>query len=92
MKYVLYDILQRAFSSPFAQIITNEIPFYVLSDDELKRRVIAEKERPGHPDGLSDSLSRVWTLMVTCWDPNPSERPSFQYIAETLPKLAAGKL
>ncbi|KAK1222896.1 hypothetical protein PQX77_014318, partial [Marasmius sp. AFHP31] len=56
------------------EIFAGCVPFYDLIDSAVLLAVYIEKQQPSRPIGLDDDA--VWELMTSCWNYDPSDRPT----------------
>lgn len=80
----------KATESDHGQVLTGTPPFGRRGKIELACKVALEGERPQRPRdseklGFTD---KVWEVLQTCWEKNPSARPPIDDISACL-KLAA---
>ena len=69
-----------SFSSILYELLTEKIPFEGQPLAKIDK-MIADKERPILPDDISSDLR---DLIENCWKQNPSERPLFSEIIDTM--------
>ncbi len=60
------------------------LPYSDLEDDEAVRRQKLQNKKLLRPPLCSDSL---WEIMNECWQQDPSNRPIFKTLKESLPEL-----
>ncbi|KAJ3416314.1 hypothetical protein HDV05_002254 [Chytridiales sp. JEL 0842] len=71
-----------AFAMTCYEILTEgDIPLTNIPDALIYQSVVNNNLRPQRPDDIPDSL---WSLMKSCWHPDPLQRPSFATISVTL--------
>ena len=77
--------------SDHGQVLTGTSPFADRGKAELACKIVIENERPLRPRdseklGFTD---KIWEILQTCWEKDPSARPSIDAISADL-KRAAG--
>jgi serine/threonine protein kinase len=72
------------------ELLTGEIPFSKLSDGAVILGVRrGERPDPPNPETVKRGLdSWLWEYLMQCWDEIPSKRPSIDFLASELNKLA----
>ena len=68
----------------FWEILTQSEPFHGYSLKQLEEKVVTEGLRPMIPEGVSPDIS---SLILSCWNTDPSTRPSIQLICSTLDEV-----
>jgi Protein tyrosine and serine/threonine kinase len=63
------------------EMISEQIPFFGYDSNELYSKVVVEGYRPQLPTRIAPSLAE---MILSCWSPNPSSRPSFETICNNL--------
>lgn len=66
------------------EILTGQVPFHDTSSPGEVQKKVLQGSRPALPD---DSPFRLNALIVGCWDPKASSRPSFGEICAELRRL-----
>ncbi|KAL2317611.1 hypothetical protein Fmac_031487 [Flemingia macrophylla] len=66
------------------ELVTLQQPWHGLSHAQVVGAVAFQNRRLAVPPNISPALA---SLMESCWEDNPSDRPSFGSIVETLKKL-----
>ncbi|KAK1223870.1 Rho guanine nucleotide exchange factor [Marasmius sp. AFHP31] len=56
------------------EIFAGRVPFHDLIDGAVLLAVYVEKQQPSRPAELDDNA--VWELMTSCWNYDPSNRPT----------------
>ncbi len=69
-----------SFGGILYELAVGKPPFAGFTRKEVENK-IEKGERPPFPDGISNSFS---TLIRKCWSQNPSDRPSFAEIVDTM--------
>ncbi|KAF8709181.1 Protein tyrosine kinase, partial [Rhizoctonia solani] len=72
------------------EIITAEIPYIECSQGAIYK-VKDRKRHPNRPQGLlgSDRSDAMWSLLVQCWDHDPSARPTAREVLEKVRSATA---
>ncbi|EIM89601.1 kinase-like protein, partial [Stereum hirsutum FP-91666 SS1] len=67
------------------EIFSGEVPFFGIYEPLLAKAVVDNGERPKRPGRLDkEENDSLWKLMESCWDGDPSARPSFVSIQDTM--------
>ncbi|XP_072042860.1 uncharacterized protein [Amphiura filiformis] len=70
------------------EIVTTEIPFFMIIGDFKIMRAICDGKRPEIPD---DCPSELKYLMQSCWEADYNKRPTMEIIGAALQSCIAGK-
>ena len=65
-------------SSYSHKIFAGCVPFPDLSDVAVLYAVLLENKHPTRPEGHPELPDPMWDMMVTCWDVDPSSRPTME--------------
>lgn len=71
------------------EILTRELPFYHVRDNNHVIIHIASGVKPREPDFLGDvgdtEIDRfLWSICLKCWEPNPGSRPPISEVEEEI--------
>ena len=59
------------------------MPYFTMTNSEAMEKIV-EGYRLPQPEECSQDM---YKLMLSCWNVNPEERPTFEKILETIEKL-----
>ncbi|KAJ8095395.1 hypothetical protein PM082_023165 [Marasmius tenuissimus] len=68
------------------EIFAGHPPFHQLNDGAVVMAVLVEQRDPSRPEGLEDD---IWELMTSCWNFEPSLRPTAADILEQIRDLSS---
>jgi hypothetical protein len=69
------------------EVCTRKTPYSCMSQQQVQFYVSVKKGRPNLKIIPSNTPPKIIQLMQMCWDHNPDNRPSFEYIVDYLQKL-----
>lgn len=81
-------LLPEGATHPFAQVYTGQVPWGADVEDSNVRFAVLHKALPDRPTeeqcGGKAVVDEVWALLESCWETEPSERPSMTEVVKTL--------
>jgi hypothetical protein len=69
------------------EVCTRKTPYSCMSQQQVQFYVSVKKGRPNLKIIPSNTPPKIIQLMQMCWDHNPDNRPSFEYIVDYLQNL-----
>jgi len=69
------------------EVCTREIPYEYYTKDNILFRVSVRKKRPSLKKIPYDTPKKFVELMQKCWDQDPDNRPSFDYIIDYIKNI-----
>ncbi|KAK1227622.1 Rho guanine nucleotide exchange factor [Marasmius sp. AFHP31] len=81
-----------AYAGVCLEIFTGRLPFSELNDAQVMFAVLIHKKHPARPTDSPGLRDDMWSLMMRCWDANPSSRPTMADILQQLSPVEPGDL
>ncbi|KAJ3936004.1 MAG: kinase-like domain-containing protein [Lentinula lateritia] len=79
-----------AFAITCVEIVTmGSLPWPMIADDVVKKRVLEQNARPPFPSKIVDRLG-IRDMLDRCWDDELKERPTFSDVVKQLESLKNG--
>ncbi|KAL0576451.1 Rho guanine nucleotide exchange factor [Marasmius crinis-equi] len=83
---------QRSDIYAYGCIFAGRVPFYNLTDGAVAIAVLVNHQHPSRPqESEVEQDDAIWDLMTSCWNPDPSLRPTAADAVERIRHLASSR-